>query len=260
MPFHFPQTYSAPADETAHSQLDNIIEEEDYRQSPNEYSISSSLQHRQTEEAIMDLVMGLTGGGPVGAAKTVGKKAGKEVINTIKSLLGIGQKASSAGKVGFPTALQKQRWAGKGDVRLFSGNRKWKPGEMVKDRKYVGKGKVTESRLTAEIQGHGTGFSGSWSSLTNKDILKSMKDNKWYYDKWGQKVSEGSKNWYKSDWNAAVAKQAKYIKSIGEKAHLYRETGRHAGNIFEFKVPRGWIEEFSLQSGIPIEFLKKIHW
>ena len=260
MPLNFPQTYSAPADETAHNQINNILEEEEYKQSPNEYSISSSLQMRETDEAIMDLVMGLTGGGPVGAAKTVGKKAGKEVLNTIKSLLGIGQKASKAGKTSFPTSLQKQRWEGKGDVRLFSGNKKWKPGEMVKDRKYVGKGKVTESRLTAEIQGHGTGFSGSWSSLTNKDILKSMKKDKWYYDEKGIRRWKGDKGWWKSDYDAAVAKQAKYVKSIEESTHLYRETGRHAGNIFEFNVPRGWVEEFSLQSGIPIEFLKKIHW
>ena len=255
MPLNFPQTYSAPADETAHNQINNILEEEEYKQSPNEYSISSSLQMRETDEAIMDLVMGLTGGGPGGAAKRIGRKAGKEVFNTIKSLLGIGQKASKAGKTSFPTALQKQRWEGKGDVRLFSGNKKWKPGEMVKDRKYVGKGKVTESRLTAQIHGH----EGA-SSLTNKDILKSMKKDKWYYDEKGIRRWEGNKGWWKGDYDAEVAKQAKRIKNFEESKYLYRETGRHAGNIWEFNVPRGWIEEFSLQSGIPIEFLKKIHW
>ena len=63
MPFNFPQTYSAPADETAHGQLDNIIAEEDYRQSPNEYTISSAMGVTSLDEDIMSAVMAVSGVG-----------------------------------------------------------------------------------------------------------------------------------------------------------------------------------------------------
>ena len=261
MNINFPETYSAEADNTSHNQIDNLIEEDLFKQIPNEYSMTSSLKHKESQDALMDLVMGVTTGTPTTAVKRIGKKAGTEILNTLKSLLGIGgkgMKEASPSKMQFPTELQKKMW-GEDKVRLFSGNKKWEQGKMVKDRKYVGKGKITPSRYAASED------AGGWFSLTNKDILKSMQKGEWYIDKsgirrWSDVPTPIAKpGWNRYDFEKAVAKQKQHVKNIEDSAYLYRDAGKRGGNIWEFEVPKGWIDEFSLDEGIPIQFLKEIH-
>ena len=177
-------------------------------------------------------------------------------------------------------ALKAAKESGEKMVTLYRGVKKWHPGEMVKDGKFVGP-KVVSGKDVGVA--HSTAKSRSLfvtndplyaASKTRSDfplyrekILEGMKESKMYYSDRGFPVWPESKMWNQKDFAEAIKKQERLIEDV----RVTRRLEKEGDFILEFEVPASWVVKFGnklpeayegtilFEKGLPKGFLKKVH-